>query len=146
MQISEAGKAFTERREGRRNAPYRDSKGLWTVGVGHLLLPGEQRRTLTDEEVDALYDIDILEREEVLNGLLKVDIDQQMYDALFDVMFNIGNAAFANSTLLGYVNAGRFEEACIEILQWSHAGDRIDDGLLLRRAKDALIFSRGIYA
>lgn len=52
--------AFIKSNEGVRYTPYRDSAGLWTVGVGHLIgdgtvLPPEMNRRFSPEEVDALF-------------------------------------------------------------------------------------------
>jgi len=45
--------------EGRRNVVYKDSKGLPTVGIGHLVTPQEKKqfegRVLSDAEVDDLF-------------------------------------------------------------------------------------------
>lgn len=51
---------FIKSNEGVRYTPYRDSAGLWTVGVGHLIgdgtfLPPEMNRRFSSEEVDALF-------------------------------------------------------------------------------------------
>ena len=35
MKTSAAGRALIERREGRRLSAYRDTRGIWTIGVGH---------------------------------------------------------------------------------------------------------------
>ncbi len=48
-------------REGKRNVVYRDSLGKPTVGVGHLVLPGDNLKVgdkITDEQVNAFLDKD----------------------------------------------------------------------------------------
>lgn len=49
--------------EGRRNVVYKDSKGLPTVGIGHLVTPAEKKqfegRVLSDAEVDDLFAADL---------------------------------------------------------------------------------------
>jgi GH24 family phage-related lysozyme (muramidase) len=45
-------------REGRRSVVYRDSRGLPTVGIGHLVLPADNLvvgDTISDDRVDALF-------------------------------------------------------------------------------------------
>ena len=45
-------------REGRRNTVYRDSRGLPTVGIGHLVVPGDCLAvgdTINDAQVDLLF-------------------------------------------------------------------------------------------
>lgn len=49
--------------EGRRNVVYKDSKGLPTVGIGHLVTAKEKKqfegRVLSDAEVDSIFAADI---------------------------------------------------------------------------------------
>jgi lysozyme len=58
------------RDEGMRLKSYRDSVGLWTIGVGHLL--GSERRMLriTPAEADALLAADIEEAEKIARALV----------------------------------------------------------------------------
>ena len=60
MAIAKSTLAFISKEEGIRNKAYKDSKGLWTIGVGHLIKPDEQHlitATLTDEQVQDLLGI-----------------------------------------------------------------------------------------
>lgn len=54
---------YIKRNEGVRNKLYKDSKGKWTVGIGHLVTPQEYNRfagrTLSDSEVLELFNKDI---------------------------------------------------------------------------------------
>ena len=42
MAVAKSTFEFITGFEGKRNAAYKDSKGLWTTGVGHLIRPDEQ--------------------------------------------------------------------------------------------------------
>ena len=42
MAIAESTLDFITKEEGKRNTAYKDVKGLPTIGVGHLIRPGEQ--------------------------------------------------------------------------------------------------------
>jgi len=54
---------YIKRNEGVRNRLYKDSKGYWTVGIGHLVTPQEyntfKNKTLTDKEVLDLFNKDL---------------------------------------------------------------------------------------
>ena len=84
------------RHEGKKNKPYKDTKGLWTVGVGHLIgdgksLPPEWDRTFSDAEVMALFDKDYEHHRaaaERIPGFNKVNEKGQA--ALTDLTFNMG--------------------------------------------------------
>lgn len=48
-------------REGKRNSPYKDSLGKWTVGIGHLILPSDNialDSCLSDDYVYKLFEQD----------------------------------------------------------------------------------------
>ena len=44
MAIAESTLSFITKEEGVRNKAYKDSKGLWTIGVGHLIKSDEPHR------------------------------------------------------------------------------------------------------
>lgn len=90
-------KAMTMKHEGVRLEPYKDSLGLWTVGVGHLIgngktLPPEWNRKFSQEEIMALYDKDYEEHKKAAQsnvpGFGKFDSLGQA--ALVDLTFNMG--------------------------------------------------------
>ncbi len=54
---------YIKRNEGVRNTLYKDSKGYWTIGIGHLVTPEEYKnfkgRTLSEQEVLNLFQKDL---------------------------------------------------------------------------------------
>jgi GH24 family phage-related lysozyme (muramidase) len=54
---------YVKSNEGVRNKLYKDSKGKWTIGIGHLVTPDEfemyRGKVLSDGEVEALFAKDI---------------------------------------------------------------------------------------
>jgi GH24 family phage-related lysozyme (muramidase) len=83
--------------EGKRYEPYKDSLGLWTVGVGHLIgdgktLPPEWNRKFSEEEVMAMFEKDYAKHkkqaESNVPGFSKFDSMGQA--ALVDLTFNMG--------------------------------------------------------
>ena len=102
VKVSSAGmsdeeiKAMIIKHEGKRNRPYQDSLGLWTVGIGHLIgdgksLPPEMNREFSDEEVMAMFEKDYAHhRSAAMNipGFGKLDGRGQ--GALTDLTFNMG--------------------------------------------------------
>lgn len=53
--------------EGKKNKLYKDTKGKWTIGYGHLIkdnaeLKKYQKRTLSDKEINNLLDADVKEK------------------------------------------------------------------------------------
>lgn len=90
-------KDMIKEHEGVRTRPYKDSLGLWTVGVGHLIgdgksLPSAWNREFSMAEVNALFDKDYekhkKEAQSNVPGFSKFDSMGQ--GALIDLTFNMG--------------------------------------------------------
>ena len=89
-------KDMIKRHEGVRFRPYKDSLGLWTVGVGHLIgdgktLPPEYNREFSAEEVDAMFNKDFEYHQAAamkIPGYNKLNRIGQ--GALTDLTFNMG--------------------------------------------------------
>ena len=122
MAIAESTLDYIIEEEGKRNKAYKDVKGLWTIGVGHLIRPGEQHlieATLTDEEVKELLKSDLKWCSEAVEGAVKVPLNQNQFDALYSLCFNIGGTAFKNSTVVRRLNEGDYTGAAEAILMWN---------------------------
>jgi len=92
---------FLTLNEGFRNEPYKDSRGFWTVGIGHLIttekeLPEKWKNVkLTDDEVKDLFKKDYdkhLEEAKKLPMYNKLNEDGRL--ALLDLTFNMGTTKF----------------------------------------------------
>jgi len=107
--------------EGKRNKAYQDSKGLWTIGVGHLIKPAEQHllhAVLTDEQVEELFRSDLRWCDEAIASSVKVSLNQNQYDALVSLCYNIGDSHFKTSSLVKVLNEGKYEQAAEHFLDW----------------------------
>ena len=90
---------------------YRDAAGLWTIGCGHLIQPGEDfSKGLTTEQVLDLLADDLTRFEAAVNSKVTVELTQNQYDALVSFAFNVGVGAFQKSTLLKKLNQGLYSE------------------------------------
>jgi len=89
-------KAMIKRHEGVRNEPYKDSLGLWTVGVGHLIgngksLPPEMNRTFSNEEVEAMFEEDFAHHKKIAEGTPGYSqANEAGKGAFIDLAFNMG--------------------------------------------------------
>ena len=122
MAITKSTLSYITEEEGKRNKAYRDSKGLWTIGVGHLIRPGEEHlitATLTDQEVEELLRSDLKWCSDAVEGAVKVPLQQAQFDALYSLCFNIGGTAFKNSTVVRKLNATDSHGAADAILMWN---------------------------
>lgn len=122
MAIAQSTLAFITKEEGARNRAYKDSKGLWTIGVGHLIKADEQHlltATLTDQEVEELLKSDLKWCSEAVESSVRVPLTQAQFDALYSLCFNIGETAFRKSTVVRKLNENDIQGAADAILMWN---------------------------
>ncbi|CDY76096.1 T4-like phage baseplate hub + tail lysozyme [Caballeronia glathei] len=110
--------AELRRDEGVEYKPYKDTKGILTVGVGHNLqaipLPAGWSYPLTDEQVDVLLTDDIRNVFEDLDRNLPwwVDLNDVRQRVLANMGFNLGITkllGFRNT--LGAMRQGKYDDA-----------------------------------
>ena len=138
MAIAKSTLSFITKEEGLRNKAYKDSKGLWTIGVGHLIKPDEQHlltATLTDEQVEQLLQSDLKWCQDAVDNHVKVPLTQNQYDALYSLCFNIGETNFRKSTVLRKVNENDLKGAADAILMWNKP-----EVLINRRKRERALF------
>ena len=131
--------------------PYKDIAGIWTIGWGHKILPGEDfSNGITREQGENLLSQDMQFAENAVNYYISAPVTQNMYDALVSFVFNVGAQAFVNSTLLKKINAGDYSGASQEFARWKYItidGQKVvSNGLVNRRAKESSLFQEGMTA
>jgi lysozyme len=145
QKMSLKGIDFLIAREGFRNAAYKDSKGLWTIGVGHLIQPNENyllTKTLTNNEVLQLLKKDITKYEKAVNDSILFPLSQNKFDALVSLAFNIGVEAFKTSTLSKRINSKLSpEEISSAFLMWNKPASVIG-----RRNLELNLYNTGNYS
>lgn len=147
MNISNKGIDKIEAREGVRSQMYRDSAGLPTIGVGHLLTKDELKSGkiriygeainwhigLSMPEIHRLLDRDLDEAEIAVTTGVAVPLTQTQFDTLVSFVFNIGVTAFRNSTLRRSLNEGKYDAVPGQLRRWIHSAGQIDPILVKRR-------------
>lgn len=124
--------------EGFKTTAYKDTQGHYTIGVGHLIKPSEKHlinATLTEEQVHALLEEDLNICDETIEEVVKVQLNQNQYDALYSLCFNIGTTKFRNSLVVRKLNAGDYRGAADAILLWNKP-----QVLLKRRKAEKALF------
>jgi len=144
MRISENGIEFIRQLEGEKLTAYPDIVGIWTIGVGHTGFvdgkPVARGMAITKEKSKEILTADLKRFESAVNNAVKVTLTQNQFDALVSLAFNIGEGAFARSTLVNKLNAGDKKGAAEQFLVWKNAGGRVSQGLLNRRQKEKAMF------
>lgn len=138
MAIAKSTLDFITKEEGARNKAYKDSKGLWTIGVGHLIKANEQHlitATLTDDQVEELLKSDLKWCSEAVESSVKVSLTQKQYDALYSLCFNIGETNFRKSTVVKKINENDLKGAADAIEMWNKPAVLIN-----RRKREKALF------
>ncbi len=122
MKTSPEGIKQIARREGSVLHVYKDSKGLPTAGVGHLLSSGENQlypvgSKVTQAQSDEWLAADLREAEDAVNSI-GADLAQNEFDALVSLTFNIGVGGFEHSTVAKRLKQGDKASAAKAILLW----------------------------
>ena len=135
MKTSDAGLRFVMANEGVVLHVYNDSRGLATVGVGHLIKSGESFTTITKDQALDLLRADIVSAEGAVNSHVTVPLTQNAFDTCVDFTFNCGGGAFASSTILKRINAGDMQGAADAFLMWCHPPE-----IMGRRRRERALF------
>lgn len=143
MKTSAEGLAFIAREEGTVLHVYNDVRGIPTIGVGHVLRPGESYPNgITKEQALNLLAQDVRIAEAAIEKNVKVPLNQNQFDSLCSFVFNCGGGAFASSTMLKLLNKGDYQGAADELLKWVRAGKDVNQGLVGRRKRERELFLR----
>ena len=130
--------------EGLRLKAYDDGVGVWTIGFGTTVYPNGIRvkkgDTCTEAQAKAYMVYDLKKFESAVNNAVTVPLNQNQFDALVSLTYNIGPSAFSKSTLVKKLNAGDIRGAAEQFDVWVNAGGKRMQGLANRRAKEKEVF------
>lgn len=168
MQTSKEGIDFITKWEGLRLSPYQAPEQVrtdrYTVGVGSTYIPAEfevefafGKKTYENDTI--VREFHMLANEEEAKKLLAhvlktyegcvedcvyVPLEQNQFDALVSLCFNIGVNAFMTSTLIKYLNKRNYAAACAQFARWDNLGANELRGLENRRVAEIELFARGL--
>jgi len=112
----------------------------WTIGWGHTGPYIGPDIVWTQEEADSVFLDDIAWVEECVNKAVTAVVNQNEFDALCSLCFNIGCTAFGKSTLVKLLNAADYDGASKQFSRWSKQNGVELAGLVKRRAAEAVLF------
>jgi GH24 family phage-related lysozyme (muramidase)/peptidoglycan hydrolase-like protein with peptidoglycan-binding domain len=144
MKTSQSGRDFLRAQEGERLTAYQDSVGVWTIGVGHTTAAGPPQvqpgMRISKEQSDEILSRDLASFETAVSEAVRVPLNQNEFDALVSLCFNIGPGRFASSSVVRELNAGNRRAAADAFLMWNKARGRVLDGLTSRRQRERALF------
>jgi lysozyme len=149
METSDAGIYALALHEGIVPAPYKDSVGVLTYGIGHTAAagspnPAEMPRGTPANLDAALADVfrvfskDLARYEADVNRALKVKVTQHQFDALVSFHYNTG--AIGRATLVKKLNAGDVNGAAAGFMSWVKPKEITE-----RRRQEQTLFAKGVY-
>ena len=149
MQVSDKGIFALAQHEGIVPAPYRDSVGVLTYGIGHTKAaggpdPASLPRGMPADLDAALRDVfDVFRRDlesysEAVRRAVKVPVEQHEFDALVSFHFNTGG--IARAAFVRHLNEGNRAAAAKAIMNWGHPPE-----IIPRRKAEQRLFREGVY-
>ena len=140
MHTNKTGLELIKNFEGFSANKYYDLANKPTIGYGHLIKDGEDFTVITEAEAENLLKSDMQIAEEAVLRNVAVKLNENQFSALVSFVYNLGEGAFASSTLLKKLNRQKYLDVPEQILRWHRVGSRPYKGLISRRAAEAELF------
>lgn len=138
--------------EGIHRTVYADPVGLLTVGVGHLVTPQDKLRAgqrISEARVAKLLEQDLQKASKAVDELVgDLPLYQHEYDALVDLVFNVGPGNVSpekSPNLNAAIQSGDYE-AIADELAYHNAQGQVLKGLQYRSDRRTAIFMDADYA
>jgi len=138
--ISKKGLDIIKYYEGLSLKAYLCPARVWTIGYGHTLGVQKGDTLQSEYEAEKLLKNDSLIYDVAVQRHVKVELNQNQYDALVSLTYNIGEGALQRSTLLRKLNKKNYRGAQREFKKWVYEGKRKLRGLIKRRHTEAKLF------
>lgn len=109
MKLDIKGHSELHKREGLRLKPYLDTRGIPTIAIGNTFYLDGTKVTMKDRELTAkeaqeLGSVIADKFAKQVDSLVKSKVNQNQFNALVSLAYNIGINGFSNSTVLRLVN------------------------------------------
>lgn len=146
MKTSKKGLELIKEFEGLSLKPYLDVVGVATIGYGSTYYEDGRLVTMEDEPITEERATELLQYTtdkifgSFVNKVVKVEINQNQFDALVSFAYNLGNQSLKESTLLRHLNDGNYEDAANQFTRWVRAGGKVLAGLVRRREAEKELF------
>lgn len=121
-------------------------RGIVSIGYGNTFYENGTKVAITDPPITKTQALRLLQLVAdkfavKVNDLIQVALNQNQFDALVSLAYNIGLGNFANSTLLKIVNHNPTDENITHwFMVWNKQSGKVLDGLTRRRKKEAELY------
>jgi len=144
--LSLKGFELIKRFEGLQLKPYKCPAGIPTIGYGNTYYPNGKKVTLQDEPItqsiaDKLLESLLPPYERAVDSFCRDDINQNQFDALVSLAYNIGVGNLQKSTLIKKVNINPSDPTIqAQFLRWNKADQKVLPGLTKRRQAESDLY------
>lgn len=148
MKTSNKGLVELVCHEGIALSKYKDSVGVWTIGVGSTVteIPDiaswPLSKTITIQEAFDIFTKSMSSYENELNKYITKQIPQYQYDALASWCYNVGIGWIKKATVIKLINQGASDGQLYDALMMYKSPPEV----IGRRKKEALLLSKGLYS
>ncbi len=146
MKLDDNGYKLIQGFEGLSLVPYLCSAKVATIGWGNIFYPSGIKVTMADKPISLATASwmfrTIADRFAVdVDKMIKANINQNQFNAIVSLAYNIGLAGLAKSSLLKKVNANPSDPTITNsFMIWNKAGGKVLNGLTKRRAIEAKLY------
>jgi lysozyme len=146
MKLDDNGYKLIQGFEGLSLVPYLCSAKVATIGWGNIFYPRGIKVTMADKPISLATASwmfrTIADRFAVdVDKMIKANLNQNQFNAIVSLAYNIGLAGLAKSSLLKKVNANPSDPTITNsFMIWNKAGGKVLNGLTKRRAIEAKLY------
>jgi lysozyme len=146
MKLNNSGYLLITEFEGFSAKPYLCSAKIPTIGFGNTYYPDGKRVSMLDKEITKIQAFEMFKyiADRFANRVSKLvtsPLNQNQFNALVSLAYNIGITAFINSTLLKKVNVNHNDKSIeLEFKKWNKVNKKEVAGLTRRRNYEANIY------
>jgi len=147
MKLDENGYKLIQEFEGLSLVPYLCSAKVATIGYGATFYPSGKKVTMQDAPISLVTAKWMLKETADkfaadVNKMIKANINQNQFNAIVSLSYNIGLSGLAKSSLLRKVNVNPNDPTITNsFLVWNKAGGKVLNGLTKRRTIEAKLIS-----
>jgi lysozyme len=146
VKLDDNGYKLIQGFEGLSLVPYKCQAGISTIAYGSTFYPSGKKVTMQDPPI-SLATAKWMFKETAdkfaadVNKMIKANINQNQFNAIVSLAYNIGLAGLAKSSLLKKVNANPSDPTITNsFMIWNKAGGKVLNGLTKRRAIEAKLY------
>lgn len=146
MKLNNSGYLLITEFEGFSAKPYLCSAKVPTIGYGNTYYPNGTKVTMLDKEITKVQAFEMFKSiadkfASKVSKLVTSPLNQNQFNALVSLAYNIGIAAFTNSTLLKKVNINHNDKSIeLEFKKWNKVNKKEVAGLTRRRLYESKVY------